>query len=82
MMEVLERVLESLIRSQVVINDMKFGFRPGCSTTDAMYILRQMQEKHLIRKKKIYFAFIDLKNAFNWVHHSVIWWAMSTFGID
>ena len=82
MMDVLERVLESRIRSQVVINDMKFGFRPGCSTTDAIYILQQMQEKHFIRKKKIYFAFIDYEKAFNWVHHSVIWLAMSTFGID
>ena len=45
-MKVLERVLESLIRSQVDINDMQFGFIPGSSTTAAIYFLQQMQEKH------------------------------------
>lgn len=50
-MKVLERVLENLIRYQVDINNMQFGLMLGLSTTDAIYILRQMQEKHLIRKK-------------------------------
>ena len=45
-MKVLERVLESLIRSQVDINDMQFGFIPGSSTAAAIYFLQQMQEKH------------------------------------
>ena len=81
-MKVLERVLESLIRSQVDINDMQFGFMPGRSTTDAIYILRQMQEKQLIRKKKIYFAFADLEKAFDRVPCSVLWWAMRNLGID
>ena len=65
--KVLECVLESLICSQVDINNMKFGFMSGCSTTDALYILQQMQEKHLIRKKKICFVFLDLEKAFDWV---------------
>ena len=50
-MKILEHVLES--RTQFVINNMQFCFMPGRSTTDVIYILRQMQEKHLISKKKI-----------------------------
>ena len=57
--KILENVLESLIHSQVDINNMQFGFVPGNSTTDAIYILQQMEEKQFIRKK-IYFAFVDL----------------------
>ena len=71
-MKVLEHVLESLIHSQVDINNMQFHFILRCSTTDAIYILRQMQEKHLIRKKKIYFAFVDLVKALDWLPHSVL----------
>ena len=41
-----------------------------------------MQEKHLIRKKKLYFAFLDLEKTFNRVPCSVLWWAMRKLGID
>ena len=61
---------------------MGFGFMPGCRTTDAIYIFRQMQEKHLFRKKKIYFVFVDLEKAFGRVPHSVLWWAMRKLEID
>ena len=38
-MNVLERVTESLIHSQVGINKMQFGLTPGHSTTDAIHML-------------------------------------------
>ena len=43
---------------------------------------RRMQEKHLIRKKKIYLAFVDLEKAFDRVPRSVLWWNMRKLGID
>ena len=49
-----ERVLEVRIREQVNINDMQFGFMPGKGTTDAIFITRQVQEKHLAKKKDLY----------------------------
>ena len=73
--------MESLIRSQVDINNMQFGFMSGSSTADAIHILRQMQEKHLISKKKIYLAFVDVEKAFDRVPRSALWWAMRKLGI-
>ena len=52
-MKVLERVLEKRVRSQVKIDDMQFGFMPGKGTTDAIFIMRQMQEKHQAKKKEL-----------------------------
>ena len=46
-MKIIERVLDSVIRPQVDIDSMQFGFMPGRGTTDATFILRQLQEKHL-----------------------------------
>ena len=43
---VLGRVLEKKIRCQVSFDNMQFGFMHGNGTTDAIFIMRQVQEKH------------------------------------
>ena len=50
--------------------------------TDAIFILRQLQEKHLAKNKKLYFAFVDFEKAFDRVPRKVIWWAMRKLGIE
>jgi hypothetical protein len=45
----------------VGINEMQFGFMPGRGTTDAIFTVRQLQEKHLAATKLLYMAFIDLE---------------------
>ena len=47
-MKVLERLLEKRIRCQLSIDNMQFGFMPGKGTTDAIFIMRQVQEKHQV----------------------------------
>ena len=64
-MKVLECVVEGFIRQRMVINDMQCGFMQGRDKTDAIFILRQLQEKHLVAGKPLYLAFIDLEKAFD-----------------
>ena len=45
-MKVLECVVEGLIRQRVEIDKMQCGFMSGRGTTDAIFIERQLQEKH------------------------------------
>ena len=71
-MKVLNRVLENRIRCQVSIDNMQFGFMPGKGTTYAIFIMRQVQEKHQANKKKLYYAFVDLEKAFNRVPREVV----------
>ena len=67
-MKVLEHVEEGLIRQRVGIDEMRCGFILGCGTTDAIFIVRQLQEKHLIANKPLYMAFVYLeKKAFDCV---------------
>ena len=42
-----ERVLEKQLRLLVESDSMKFGFIPGRGITDALFILRKLQEDYL-----------------------------------
>ena len=46
-MKVLERVIEGRVGKIVKIDNMQFGFMAGRSTTDAIFIVHQLQEKYL-----------------------------------
>ena len=81
LLKVLERILETRIREQTSIDEMQFGFMPGRGTTDAIFILRQLQEKYLGKRKDIFFAFVDLEKAFDRVPRKVLWWAMRSLGV-
>ena len=81
-MKVLERVVEGLIRQRVEIDEMQCGFMSGRGTTDAIFIVGQLQEKHLAANKPLYMAFVDLEKAFDRVPRDVIWWAMRKLIID
>ena len=50
-MEVLERIVDGLIRQVVSIDDSQFGFVRGRGTTDAIFVVRQLQEKYLAANK-------------------------------
>ena len=73
-MKVLERVMEGLVRQRVEIDEMQCGLMSGRGTTDAIFIVCQLQEKHLAANKPLYMAFVDLEKAFDRVPRDVIWW--------
>ena len=82
-MKVRERVLEKMIRCQVPIDNMQFGIMPGKGTTDVIFIMRQVQEKHQANKKTLYYAFVDLENhLIDRVPREVVRWAFRKLGVD
>ena len=81
-MKVLEHVVERQIRQMVNIDEMQYGFVPGRGTTDAIFVVRQLQEKFRANKKPLYFCFVDLEKAFDRVPRKVIWWAMRKLGVE
>ena len=81
-MKVLERVLDSHIREKVDIDKLQYGFVPGRGTTDAIFTVRQLQEKYRAVKKPLYFAFVDLEKAFDRIPRAVLWWALRSLGVE
>ena len=74
--------MDRLIRQAVSIHDSQVGFVPGRGTTDAIFVIRQLQEKYIAANKRLYMAFVDLEKASDKVPWKVIWWALRKLGVD
>ena len=71
-MKIVERVLEKRIGALVKVNGMQFDFIPRRETTNALFIVRRMQEEYRKKHKKLYMCFIDLEKAFDRVPRRVM----------
>merc|ERR1712121_463041 len=86
-MKVMEHLIGELIREIINIDEMQYAFVKGQGTTDAIFIIRQLQEKYLSKVDPdgkhltLFFAFVDLEKAFDRVPRKVLWWAMRTLGV-
>ena len=74
--------MREFIRQQVDMDEIQFGFIPGCGTTNPIIILRQWQEKYFAKKKKLYFTSADLEKVFNQVPRDVVWWDLTKLGLQ
>ena len=81
-MKIVGIVLEKRIRALVDVDDMPFGLMPGRETTDALFIVRGMQEKYREKNKKLYMCFVDLEKAFDRVPRRVMQWALRKKGLS
>ena len=49
---------------------------PGRGTTDALFVVRRMQEEYRDKKKKLYMCFVDIEKAFDRVPRKMMEWAI------
>ena len=57
--------MDDLIRQLVSTDDSQFGFIPGRGTTNAIFVVRELQEKYLAANKRLYMISVDLEKAFD-----------------
>ena len=62
-MKIWERIIDRRLREETTIGDEQFGFMPGRGTTDAIFAVRQLMEKHREKQKGLHMVFIDLEKA-------------------
>lgn len=71
-----------MIRSEINIDHMQFCFLLVLGTTGAIFVLHQLQEKHVVKHKQLYFVWINLKKAFYHVPRKVLWLTMRKVGVE
>jgi len=63
-MKLWERMIEKRLRRDVAISENQFGFMPGRTTIEAIYLLRRLMGLYRDRKADLYMVFIDLEKAY------------------
>ncbi len=64
-LKILEKILVKRIRALVEIDPKQFGFMPGKSTIDAIFIVRQLVEKRIEGNMSVFCGFVDLEKAYD-----------------
>jgi len=64
-LKIFERIVEVRAREKVTINIMQMGCMEGKGTTEAIFIVRQLQEKYILKKRGLCMTFVDLEKAFD-----------------
>ena len=64
------------------IDDVQFGFVPGKGIVDVIFMMRQLQEKFLEKRKDLFFLFVELEKTFDRVPRKVVRWALRQLGME
>ena len=75
-MKLYERVHVNRLRNIVSISEEQFGFVKVKSTTDALFALRQLQERYREGQQYLHCAFIDREKAYDRVPREGLCWCM------
>ena len=71
-----ERVIKHRLRAITRVSMNQFGFMPGRSTMEAIFLIKQVMERYMEKKKDLHMVFIDLENAYDKIPRHVMWWAL------
>ena len=76
----LEKKCREIVESK--LEDGQRGFRPGRSTTDQIFILKQIFEKYWKHGKDLFACFVDLEKAYDQVPRDKLWKVLQEYGVN
>ena len=80
-MKMFQKIVERRLRKLIIVNNMQFGFSPGKGTTDAVFVIQQLQEKQIEMHKDLFLSFVDLEKAYDRVLMDLVYWCLRRRGV-
>ena len=75
-MKLWERVIEHRLRRLTSMTKNQFGFMPGRSTIEAIFLVRHLKERYGEQKRDLHMVFIDFEKDYDKIPRNVMWWAL------
>ena len=81
--KVMGRVIITRIRDGInqQLRDEQAGYRSGRSTTEQIFVLRNIIEQVIEWNSCLYLCFVDFEKAFDSVHRETLWHLLKSYGI-
>ncbi len=88
-MPVIGKVLESILNARLTFRNLtlemddpcQFGFKANAKTSDNLYILQALVNRHKFKNNPLYVCFIDFSKAFDYVNRYALYHKLINRGI-
>ena len=80
-LKMFQNILERRLRKLITINNMQFRFSLEKGTTDAVFIIQQLQENHLEVHTDLFFTFVDFEKAYDTMPRDLVYWCLRRRGV-
>ena len=79
---ILNTTLKNWAEKNNIFPEEQYGFRENRRTVDCIFILNTLIEKTRGNHSQLFLCYVDLKNAFDSIQHSLLWKKLHALGVS
>ena len=79
---ILNQRLTEFCDNNLILKEIQAGFRKGYSTSDNIYVFKNILDLFRFKKKKLFCCFVDYKKAFDSIWREALWYKLTRLSIQ